>query len=64
MYFILCYFLIFQGIVYIDKDVLGWKLIVDVWLESWSFQEIYVSFILQLYLKVLYVKIFSFVLIY
>ena len=43
---------IFQGIVYIDKDILGWKPIADAWLESRTPQEIHVSFSLQLLPKV------------
>lgn len=49
---------------YIDKDVLGWKPIADAWLESRSPQEIHVSFILQMFPKVLHFIIFSSVSIY
>ena len=33
----------FQGIVYIDKDVVGWRPIAKSWLESRTPQEIHVS---------------------
>lgn len=59
MHSILYNYSIFQGIVYIDKDVLGWKPIADAWLESRSPQEIHVSFTLQMLPKVKHFIIFS-----
>lgn len=36
-------FFVFQGIVYLGNNVVGWKPIADAWLESRSPQEIHVS---------------------